>query len=170
MNFQVLSANDVEQIHQATQAAIELTFSSVINGLAGLNLVHDPGFLENGLVGSLEVLVMTNEVAGMVKRVLKCIAVDAESLAVNVIEQIGPGGHYLEHEHTLNHFRSELWRPTLMNRQTHGRWLAEGGLSMQQRVKDRITDILENRPDVTLPADAQDRIAAIRSESVRQRT
>ena len=83
------------------QAAIEATFSSLVNSLAGLNLVHDPGFLEGAMIGSLEMLVITNEIAGMVKRFMKGIPVNEETLAEEVIHQVGPGGHFLAEEHTL---------------------------------------------------------------------
>ena len=98
------------------QAAIETTFSSLINALAGLNLIHDPGFLEGAMIGSLEMLVMTNEIAGMAKRFLRGIPVNEETLAEEVIHQVGPGGYYLTEDHTVKHFRQEHWRPSLMDR------------------------------------------------------
>jgi len=151
------------------QAAIEATFSSLINALAGLNLVHDPGFLEGAKIGSLEMLVMTNEIAGMAKRFMKGIPVNRETLAEDVIHRVGPGGHYLEQEHTLRHFREEHWRPTLMDRHNYAIWLARGGKTMGQRIKEKVMDILLHHKPQPLPDDVRAKVRKIRERSERER-
>ena len=151
------------------QAAIEATFSSLINALSGLNLVHDPGFLEGAMIGSLEMLVMTNEIAGMAKRFMRGIPVNQDTLAEDIIDAVGPGGHYLEQEHTLRHFRQEHWRPTLMDRQNHETWLAAGGTTMGQRVKERIADILDQHAPEPLGDDIKAKVRKIRARSETER-
>ena len=121
------------------QAAIESTFSCLINGLAGLNLVHDPGFLESALVGSLEMLVMTDEIIGMVKRFLKGIPTNDETIARDVIHAVGPGGHFLAEEHTIKHFRGEHWIPSLLDRKNYKQWVDEGKKSMRNRLREKST-------------------------------
>jgi len=152
------------------QAAIEATFSSLINALAGLSLVHDPGFLEGAKIGSLEMLVMTNEIAGMARRFLKGIPVNQETLAEDVIHRVGPGGHYLEQEHTLRHFREEHWRPTLMDRHNYDIWWARGGKTMGQRVKEKVMDILLHHKPQPLPDDVRAKVKEIRERSERERS
>jgi len=151
------------------QAAIEATFSCMINAFAGLNLIHDPGFLEGAMIGSLEMLVMTNEIAGMVKRFMKGIPVNDETLAEDVIDDVGPGGHFLEHDHTRKHFRDTMWMPTLMDRQPYEGWVASGKQSMAQRVKERIAEILSEHKPIPLPDDVLAKIRKIKERSEKER-
>jgi trimethylamine:corrinoid methyltransferase-like protein len=84
--------------------------------------------LRNSNSGSCEMVVMSDEIIGMVKRMLRGVPVDRDSLAVEVTDRVGPGGHYLTDEHTLAHMRSEFWRPTVLNRDNLEIWhLAEEG-------------------------------------------
>ena len=150
------------------QAAIEATFSTLINRQAGLSLIHDPGFLENAMIGSLEMLLITNEVMGMTERFLGGIEVSDETLAEDVIASVGPGGNYLEHDHTLRHFR-EFWQPTLMDRRNYHMWKADGSKTMEQRIREKITDILANHRCKPLPDDVRNTITEIRRRSEKER-
>ena len=151
------------------QAAIEATFSGLMNALAGLNLIHDPGFLEGAMIGSLEMLMITNEVAGMAKRVLKGISVDEKSLAEEVIHQAGPGGHYLDSDHTVKHFRDEIWFPTLMDRRNFQAWRADGEKSMGIRIKEKIDEVLETYRPVPLADNVRTKVQEIRTRSEKER-
>ena len=91
-------------------------------GLSGANLVHDVGFIEGAMTGSLQMLVMSDEIIGMVRRLQRGVRVDEETLAVDVIDAVGPGGHFLSQAHTLRHFRDEFWFPTLMDRKQYENW------------------------------------------------
>ena len=139
------------------QAGIESAFHILAQGLAGLNLIHDVGYMDSGMVCSAEMLVMGNEVIGMAKRFIQGIRVDAETLARDVIEKVGPGGHYLQEKHTVRHMRDELWMPGLLTRQHRDVWKAEGAKDMAQRVGERVRDLVESHqvpplPDKTLAA------------------
>jgi len=92
------------------QAAIEGAISIATAALSGASLIHDVGYLESGLVGSYDMLVMSNEIIGMVKRIMGGIPVNEETLAVDVIAKVGPGGHFLGEKHTFKHFR-KFWLP-----------------------------------------------------------
>jgi len=143
------------------QAAIEATLSVTIAALSGANLIHDVGYLESGLLGSFDMLVMADEVIGMAKRILSSVQVTAETLAVDVIEQVGPGGHYLTQEHTRRHFRSETWFPTLMDRQMRRAWEAGGSQTMADRVRARVIDILEHHEPLPIADDVEARLKEI---------
>lgn len=78
------------------QAALQSALWNTMAGLMGANLVHDVGYLESAMTGSMEMLVINNEVIGMVKRLLEGIRVSPEELALDTIHQVGPGGHFLE--------------------------------------------------------------------------
>ncbi|MDX2500301.1 MAG: trimethylamine methyltransferase family protein [Deltaproteobacteria bacterium] len=126
------------------QAGIEATFSILAQGLAGLNLIHDVGYIDNGMVCSTAQLVLGNESIGMAKRFIRGIEVNRETLAVEVIEKVGPGGHYLDQDHTYNHFKSESWMPDLMVRSAYDEWENQGAKDMAARIQDKLEDIVKN--------------------------
>ncbi|MDO0824094.1 trimethylamine methyltransferase family protein [Desulfosporosinus nitroreducens] len=126
-----------------TQMGIEAAFSILIAGLSGANLIHDCSYMEYGATSSLDLMTMDDEIIGMVKKILGGVLVDDEHLALDVIDKVGPGGHYLADDHTMAHFR-EFWAPTLINRLRFDGWKAEGSKTMAQRVKEKTQDIINN--------------------------
>lgn len=132
------------------QAGIESAFSILSQGLSGLNLIHDVGYMAAGMACSLEQLVMGNEVVSMTKRFIKGIKVTQETLARQIIEDVGPGGHFLVQQHTMDHFKEELWTANLMNRQNIDSWKTAGQPKMEDRVKEEIRNISENHTPATL--------------------
>jgi trimethylamine--corrinoid protein Co-methyltransferase len=125
------------------QAGIESAFSILSQGLSGLNLIHDVGYMAAGMACSLEQLVMGNEVVGMTKRFVEGITVNRETIARQIIEDVGPGGHFLVQPHTMKHFKKELWNAKLMNHQTIDAWTAAGKPTLEDRVKKEIEMITE---------------------------
>ncbi len=110
---------------------------------SGANLIHDVGYLESGLLGSLDMLVFSNEVISMVKRIMKGISVNQETLAVDVISRVESGGHFLDDDHTLAHFKEEIWIPELIDRNNWEIWEKGGGKSMGDRVREKVQQILK---------------------------
>jgi len=125
------------------QSGLESAFSILSQGLSGLNLIHDVGYMAAGMACSLEQLVMSNEIIGMTKRFVDGITVTRETIARQIIEDVGPGGHFLVQQHTMDHFRQELWTSKLLNRQTIDAWKASGEPSMEDRVKQEVRKISE---------------------------
>jgi trimethylamine--corrinoid protein Co-methyltransferase len=129
------------------QAVNEAATYIMMSGLMGTNLVHDVGYLEFGLTYSFDLLVLCDEFIGQVRRMMDGIRVDQENLAVESIKRVGPGGHFLSDEHTLDHFR-ENWQPDLTDRKTYEEWKGRGSKSMGQRAKEKIKKIFErHRPE-----------------------
>ncbi|MBN1314304.1 MAG: trimethylamine methyltransferase family protein, partial [Anaerolineales bacterium] len=126
------------------QAGIESTFAILAQGLAGLNLIHDVGYMDMGMVCSAEMLVLGDEVIGMTKRFVRGIEVTNETLARQVIESTGPGGQYLDKRHTVEWFRKELWMPTLLTRENLSTWQANGSKDMACRLNEKTRKIIEN--------------------------
>ena len=157
--FSTAGCSDSKVLDQ--QAAIEATLSIVVAALSGANLIHDVGYLESGLLGSFDMLVMADEVIGMAKRLLAGVRVTPETLAVDVIDRVGPGGHYLAQEHTRTHFRDEIWTPALIDRQMRRAWQAAGEQTMADRVRARVLDILEHHETLPIPDDVEARLQAI---------
>ena len=136
------------------QAGIESTFSVLSQGLAGLNLIHDVGYLASGMACSCEQLVMGNEIVGMAKRFVKGITVNAETIARDLFAAIGPGKHFMDHQHTFDHFREEIWMTKMFDRQPIQSWQDAGEPTMEGRVQEKVREII----DTHQPKPLDDRI------------
>ena len=125
------------------QAGVEGTFSILAQNLGGVNLIHDVGYLDSGMVCSAEMLVLGHETIGMTRRLMRGFDIDTESLALDLIDSIGPGGNFLQTEHTLANFRRELWQPSLMAREHYDKWEDQGRKAIDQKIREKIRAILE---------------------------
>ncbi len=144
-----------------TQAAIESTMSILLSALSGSTLIHDIGFLDCADIGSLEMLVMSDEIIAMTKRILRGIEVSDDTLMLDLIDEVGPGGEFMTADETANRCRTEIWNPTLMDRNDWHSWDAEGGLSMSDRARAKLRRIVETHPAPSVPAGAAEKIAAV---------
>ena len=126
------------------QAGAESAFSILAQGLGGLNLIHDVGYIDNGMVCSTAQLVLGNENIGMTKRFVRGITVNQETLAREVIDNVGPGGHFLQEMHTLKYFKDELWVPGLMTRDPRETWKQAGSKDLATVIQEKLKEILEN--------------------------
>lgn len=142
------------------QAAIESAISILMTALSGANLVHDIGVVDNAMTVSLEALVMCDEIIAMVKRIMGGIEVNRDTLAVEVLEKVGPGGHFLSEEHTLRHFK-EHYRSKLIDRQNYDAWMESGALTMGDRMKAKVQQILAEYQPEPLPEDVQHELERI---------
>jgi len=144
------------------QGAIEAAVSVHSAMLSGANFIHDVGYFESGMTGSVLQLVMADEQIGMSHVVAKGIEVNAETLAVEEICNAGPGGKYLDSDHTQKHAAFH-WKPTLMDRQSYEDWAAQGKKTMKDRVIEKTRDIIANfeGPLSKVPENAGKEIAQI---------
>jgi trimethylamine--corrinoid protein Co-methyltransferase len=125
------------------QAAMEASFNIATSALIGGNMIHDVGYLEQGLTSSPEMLVASNEIIDRVKRILRGVPVNDETLALDVMEDVGPGGHFLEHDHTYERFKDLIWQGPLTDRQNWENWEMMGSKTFRDRVHERVIEILE---------------------------
>jgi len=146
-----------------SQAAIESAISAVTQALCGANLVHDVGYIDSGLTQSFDMMVMTNEVLGMVKRLKDGIKVDDDHLAVHLIDKVGSGGNYLAEPHTAKYFKSEFWMPQFMNRQNHETWIKGGSRSLEELANEEVKSILSNHKVIPLEERAKEEILRVTS-------
>ncbi len=144
------------------QGAIEAATSVHSAMLSGANFIHDVGYFESGMTGSVLQLVMADEQIGMSHVVAKGIEVNEETLAVEEICQVGPGGDYRDREHSQKH-ASALWAPTLMDRQRYEDWADQGQTTMRDRVIAKARDIIANfeGPISKVPPEAKKKIKDI---------
>jgi len=150
------------------QAALEGALSVLFSALSGGDLCHDVGYIESGMTGSLQHLVMMDEAIGFVKRILRGIEVTPETLAADVIHSVGPGGHFLAEEHTLKHYRRESWFPRLMDRTRWQDWANGGKRSMADRAQEKLNGILDSHKPAPLPASAQSEIDGVLAAAERR--
>ncbi len=141
------------------QAAVESALSCLMSALSGANLVHDTALMNQATLISPELMVLTDEILGMVRRIMGGVEVNEETLALEVIAQAGPGGNYLGREHTLRHFR-EMWYPDVFERCRYEDWLAGERLSIRERVNRKTRDILEKHQPQPLPDDVLKELAS----------
>jgi len=132
------------------QAGMESAINIATAGLVGGNMIHDVGYLDSGLTSSPELMVSSNEVIGMTKRILRGIPVNDDTMALDVMAEVGPGGQYLDHEHTFNRFKTEIWQPDLISHQNYENWTASGSKRFNERVHERVIEILETETEPLL--------------------
>ena len=138
--FGTAGATDAKVVD--AQAGAEWAYSLLACAMAGVNLIHDVGYMDSGLTGSLEALVVCDEIVGMVKRIIAGFELDEDSLALDIIKSVGPAGHFLEEEHTLRTFRKGIWYPSLFERVRYDRWEAMGGKGVLERAGERVRELL----------------------------
>jgi len=133
------------------QAAAEATMGIFLNALSGLTLTQTMGTMGSGTFGSMEMLVICDEIVAMAKRVIHGIEVSEETLAVDTIEKVGPGGHFLDQEHTLHHFRREFFFPCLFDRGGIENWRDAGSPRVEEAARARVRQILAAQPPQAVP-------------------
>ncbi len=123
----------------------------MLPALAGVNLIYGMGMLELGVTFSYAQLLIDDEIARMVKRVVRGVDINDATLAVDLIRKVGggTGKHYLLEEHTMEHVRTEQSRGKLFDRKMRLTWEAEtGGKDAGERAADKAREILnEYKPE-----------------------
>jgi len=142
------------------QAAAEAALTLMTETLGGGNLIHDLGYLESGLCGSLAQLVICNEIVGWLEHFMAPVEINDETLALDLIDKVGPDGQFLDSKHTLTHFR-EHWYPDVFERGNYDQWQEAGGKSLGERVVERVEEILTEHKPEPLPDDVVQAIRAI---------
>jgi trimethylamine--corrinoid protein Co-methyltransferase len=144
------------------QAAAEAAFSIVLEALAGAQLTHDVGYLEGGMCNSIEQIVICDELIAYTKHFMKGLEVNEETLALDLIDEIGPHGDFIGSEHTRLHYKKD-WYPKLFDRKPYEDWSQSGAKTLRQRAQEKALKLLATHRPEPLPADVQaaiDRIVA----------
>lgn len=133
------------------QATFESGILTFLATMSGANLNHDVGYLNFGLTGSLEMVVITDEIIDQIRRMKRGIPVNDETLALDAIREVGHTGHHLIHPHTLKHLRDTQWRPDLISRKGYIQWENEGRLTLLDRARQKLRNILEKHWPLPIP-------------------
>lgn len=142
------------------QAAAEAALTLFTDALFGGNMIHDVGYLESGLSGSLCQLAICNEIISWLDAFMKETEINDETLALDLIDEVGPEGQYLDHPHTLKHFK-ERWYPDLFERNNYANWKDKGAKDLGQRACDRVDQILADHKPPLLPKDMAEKLKKI---------
>ena len=147
------------------QAGHEKTLSALLPALAGANLIYGMGMLDMGMVLSFEQMVIDDDIAAMVKKSVRGIDVNHELLAVDLIKEVGIGGHFLTAAHTLKHFKSEQIQAEIFERRIRELWEAGGSKELEQIAHERVKNILATHKPEPLPGDVATEIKKIVASS-----
>ncbi len=124
------------------QAALEAMLSVLMAKLSGVNLIHDVGYMESGLTCSFEMIALTDELIAMTDNIMKGIEVSDDTLMLDEIDKVGPGGQFLDTKQTLSRFR-DFWYPGLLDRSIRSTWLGRGAMTLGTRLNTMVKDILK---------------------------
>lgn len=140
------------------QCGYESALSSLLCALSGANFIHDAaGLLDFALSVSYEKYVVDNEIIGMVMRAVEGIKVNEDTLAFDLIKEVGPGGNFVSAKHTRKYMRTEHYRTTLSDRDHLEEWQAKGKRDTYARARNRVEEILAS-PGYRLPDEVRQRI------------
>ncbi|MFC1985265.1 trimethylamine methyltransferase family protein [Chloroflexota bacterium] len=140
------------------QSGYESAITNLLCALAGANFIHDAaGLMEFAMTMCYEKLVIDNEILGMVMRAVEGIRVDEDTLAFDIIRQVGPGGSFVSTKHTRHFMRSEHYPPSLSDRSHREEWIANGGKAIWQKAAEKVDELLAGQR-YSLPADAREQV------------
>jgi trimethylamine--corrinoid protein Co-methyltransferase len=142
------------------QCAAEAALSLFTAHLNGANIVHDCGFMDAGMQGSLQLMAICNDLIGFIRAATAPVETDEETLALNVVEELGPTGDYLAHDHTFRHFR-EPYYSELADKRQYDDWVGQGATTMEQRAAEQVDAILASHKPDPLPGDVQQALEEI---------
>ena len=130
------------------QAGAEAAWQILSAAATGSGLVHDcSSWMDHGSVASPEFMVLVHDIVDSIDHYMQGIPVTPETLALEVIDRVGPGGHYLQDSHTLNHFK-KIKYSDLFERMVYDQWTAAGAKTFEQRLQAATLKKMEHRPEM----------------------
>ena len=133
--FCIAGATDAKTLD--AQAGLEYALSLYNAALNGCNLIHDCGYLESGLTSSFESVLFADETVSMIRHMLRPLHFDDDTVCLWLMDEVGPAGGYLSHDHTLNTYHRTFWIPRFLDRRRFERWQAAGGNEMRQALNQK---------------------------------
>ena len=143
------------------QASFEAGLEAFMSVFAGSNLNHDVGYLDFGLTGSLDMIVIINEMVDQIRRMYKGIPINEDTLAMDVIPQGFARSEFLSLPHTFKHLKKVQWTPELFFRQGHDKWVEQGCTTLLDRARLKLNKILDTHTPLPINAEQQRAIASV---------
>jgi trimethylamine--corrinoid protein Co-methyltransferase len=140
------------------QSGYESAITGLLCALAGANFIHDAaGLMEFALTVCYEKYVIDNEILGMVLRAVEGIEVNDDTLAFDLIKQVGPSGNFSTAKHTRRFMRSEHYQPSLSDRDNREQWEAKGRRTTWRRAAERVEELIATH-GWSLPVDTRKQV------------
>ena len=119
--------------------------------MAGANIIYGAGMLDMGMGFSYPQLLLDHDLIKMIRRTVQGVEVSDETIALEVIEKIGVGGHFLSDPHTLKYMRTEQVQPELLTRMSREQWEKKGSQDIREAAREKAVDLYENYQPDPLP-------------------
>jgi len=145
------------------QAAAEATYQCFVSAMTGADLIHDVGLMYAATTESPELVVFVDEVIDMLKVLMRGIDINDETVPMELMKRVGPGGNYLAEAHTLQHFR-QFWVPTIFDR---SREMSKVKFSAD-RLQQKTIKILEAHEPKPLPEDVVKEVKKVEASWFKQ--
>ena len=139
----------------------------MLPALAGANVNYGLGMLEMGITFDLAQLVLDHEIAAMILHSLNGIAVNDETLSVDVIREMGIGKDYMSHESTFKYMKSQS-QAQIIDRRMREDWETAGNKDAYERAHNKMIEILETYEPPPLPANVLNTIRSIVEEAEKE--
>lgn len=134
------------------QAGVEATFQALAAAAVGSSLIHDcSSWMDHGSLVSPAYMVLVNEVLCMVHQFMQGIEVSPDTVAVDLINKIGPGGNYLQEKHTVENFKT-VWYSELFDRSIYDTWQTQGAKHFEERLREKTLAAMAHQPPPLEPA------------------
>ncbi len=133
------------------QAGLECGITLAMGVSAGADIFGHMGICGVDQASSLDILVMQAEIIAYAERLHRTFEVTDDTLALDVIEDVVPNGNFIDHIHTAQHFRKELWFPKMLDRNFYDIWQERGAASMEEQCRIRKDDLLAHHEVEPLP-------------------
>lgn len=156
--FGLGGATDAKVLDQqcSAEAALSL-FSAHLNGA---NLIHDCGFMDAGMQGSLQMMAVDNDLIGFIRAATRPVEVNSETLALDLIDELGPSGNYLSTDHTYRHM-TEPYYSQLADKRQYDDWVTQGASTMEEQAARQVEDILAGHRAPPLPDEVREKLRTI---------
>jgi len=136
------------------QSGFEVTLSLMTALLHGANIIHDVGFMDSGMQGSLQLIAISNDILGFLRAATAGVVVNDETLALDLIDELGPTGNYIGVEHTLRHYK-EPYYGKLTDKNPFSVWEKRGASTMEEKASAMVDEILLKHEIEPLSEDVQ---------------
>lgn len=146
------------------QAGIEKTITLLMPALAGVNMIFYPGTMDHALSVSKEALVIDHQICEIINRVLEGVIINDDTKALETINEVGPGGHFLNQKHTLKYLEREHFMPKLFDRDSHENWLEKGKKGVLERASEMVQKILRDHEPKPLDSEVEKELMKIIKE------
>jgi trimethylamine--corrinoid protein Co-methyltransferase len=144
--FCIAAATDAKVLD--AQAGFEYAMSLYNATLNGCNIIHDCGYLESGLTSSFESILFSDEIIGIIKHMLKPLSFNDETVPLEVMMKVGPGGNFLTEDHTHINFKKSMYFPRFFDRNNFENWEANGSEDILAALNENAKRIFaDNQPE-----------------------